>query len=236
MATNGFASVRSYDGTLCSDPNGANMKLNGWSGYVASGVNISDSVWQFKRGVVYALPFSKIPVAWNGVSISDTELNTNTSGAPLFEKYFLSSATNTCGSGNFFSSTDWCGLKGVLSFKIETRQNYPRLIAQQRVMQNRTIQKMVDYFNKHGSFPPPAPTVTSASLASIAGVAATASNCQGTFNMSGIPLDCADVFSIFGSSVNYTVITGKHIQISSVSDINASSGSPIIISTDISMD
>lgn len=122
--------------------------------------------------------------------------------------------TNACGTGVFSVATDWCGQANqAIWFKSEQRTYYASDVIMGRQRLNDTLDKLLKYWNKHGSFPNAGLSAGGAQkLAMLSGYNGTASNCTGQFIFSTeIPLGCEDVFSQWGGHVMYNYLSDKYI-------------------------
>lgn len=172
---------------------------------------LNDGVWQFKRVSVYTQDPTKGQQAAN----------------------YLASSNNGCGAGDFASGADWCGSKSSIWWRLETREIIPMQITAQRIRQNRLLQKFGNFYSKNSAFPNPG--AASATLAATVGYAGTATNCTGTFQWQGVPLDCSDLYSVWGTPVTYNLLSTKHIGLISATPIVNAAGTPLYVSSDFSL-
>lgn len=187
--------------------------INTWQGYAVS-PTITDGVWQYQRAVLFS------------VDPSDG----TTAGAYL--------AANACGTGGYDTAGSWCGAKDSHWYRRETREDFNDLIVTQRARMYRMLQKLGGYYNVNGKFPDKdavnlalgADSMTSlAALASFGGGAAT---CTGTYTYLGVPVDCGDMFDLWGGAVGYQFISAKHIVLVSETPIFNASGVRIVVAAE----
>lgn len=111
------------------------------------------------------------------------------------------SGTNTCGSGSFDTAESWCGSKTTPWVRYESRTV---LIGQTGAHYER-IYKIYEkisvlYPTSNPGYPAMNPTTDT--LANLVGYAGSAASCNGTFRLwAGVELDCADLFSPWGTPV-----------------------------------
>jgi len=152
---------------------------------------VSDSVWSYNRAVIV------------GIDVSHTSLTS-----------FL--ASNMCGTGDFSVASDWCGGKQTGDwYKTEDRSAFMKETTQARMRLNQTLVKFIASFNSTNAFPSGSLSIGgSTSLASLAGaVAVTATSCTGTYTFAGIPLECGDLFTVWGGQVTYNYIGTSYISL-----------------------
>ena len=188
--------------------------LNAWQGYAVSPA-IVDGRWTFSRMVVYN---------------NDPSIGVN--GAA-----YLSS--NTCGTGGFDTATTaWCGLRTSMYWVKETRDPLNDQIITARLRLNRLTRKFANYYNGKGAYPSVdgsnnslAPNSIIA-LSSLVGYAGNATNCTGQFHYLSVPIDCGDMFDLWGGPVGYQFVTNQHIILVSETPVFNSSGSRVVIAAD----
>lgn len=187
--------------------------LNNWQGYGIS-PSIIDGTWTFTRMVGFMNDPSK------GITTAS----------------FL--ANNLCGIGGYNTATSWCGAKSGMWYRKETRDSLVVMINTQRAHFNRLMQKFANYSNANQIYPNvdysnaalTANTVTS--LAALVGYAGTATNCSGQFQYQNIPIDCGDMYDIWGGLVGYQYISDSHIILVSESPIFNNLGSRVVVAAD----
>lgn len=182
-------------------------------GYAISG-DIVDDMWVFKRAAFFAYDSA------NGV----TQAN------------YLS--TNACGTNGFYVEKSWCGGDQYNWFRWESRDEYNYLITTQRARLILLNQKIANYFNAYQRFPNSdknsvalAPN-SNTSLVSLTGYSGNAKECSGQWQFHGIPIDCADMFDIWGGLIGYQFIDDNHVVLTSESPIFNAAGNRIVIAID----
>ena len=187
--------------------------VDNWQGYAVSPV-LNDGVWQFQRAVLFSNDPSK------GVD-----------GATYL-------ATNACGTGGYDTALGWCGASTSRWYRKETRERYNMDIMTQRARMSRVLQKLADFYNTNAKFPDkdasnnPLATGSINALRTLAGYGGTANTCTGTFTYMGVPVDCGDMFDLWGGPVGYQFISNKHIVLVSESPIFNSSGNRVAVGAD----
>jgi len=191
--------------------------MDNWFTYSVSPA-IVDPVWQFSRAVL----FSNSPLT--GVTAAN---------------YLL---TNNCGVGSATVATGWCGTKTSQWYRVETKEKYNEQIMTQRKKLNRLGQKLADYYNSgnvlYNSFPyndqfSVALAANSMhKVSSLAGYAGAANACNGTFTYMGIPIDCDDMFDLWGNPVGYQYISKTHILLVTEPPIFNAAGNRITVTLD----
>lgn len=182
-----------------------------WQGYTRT-ATLNDGVWQYTRAGI----FSRNP----GDGLGATG-------------YF---ALNTCGTGSASTASSWCGAKKSTWYRIETRESYNDQISRQRVRMNMLLQKLGDHFNVSATLPDrnfaggalAANSVTR--ISALVNYGGLATNCAGTFTyMNSVPIDCEDMFDIWGGPVGYQFITNQRIILVSESPITNNLGAKLIV-------
>jgi hypothetical protein len=187
---------------------------NAFQSYVVSGT-IVDSVWSFQRAVVF---------------------NVNRSHGATDSSYGL---INNCGSGSITSGSSWCGQPDSLWSRLEARDEFNAEITVQRTRQQRLLQRLASYFNNMGNFPnkdqSSANMVSglSYSVAVLVGYGGSGGACSGTFSWLGVPIDCSDMFDIWGNAINYAYFGDKHIALVSSTPILNRLGQKVQIAADL---
>lgn len=182
-------------------------------GYALSG-DIVDDVWVFKRAAFFAYDSAK----------GDTQAN------------YLSS--NACGINGFYAERSWCGSDQYNWFRWESRDEYNYLITTQRARLILLNQKFANYFNAYQRYPNTdknsvalAPN-SNTSLVSLTGYSGNAKECSGQWQFHGIPIDCADMFDIWGGLIGYQFIDENHVVLTSEPPIFNASGQRVVIAID----
>lgn len=145
---------------------------------------------------------------------------------------------NHCGTGSSTTAISWCGSKDSKWYRRETRERYNELIGTQRARMGRTLQKFATYYNHSSEFPNKdslnvtLPSNSISSLKSLVGYPGTATNCSGSFSYMGIPIDCGDMFDVWGGDIGYQYIAGNRIILVAESPIFNSTGTRLVIATE----
>lgn len=187
--------------------------FNTWQNYAVS-PTLTDAVWQFSRAVL----FTQDPTA--GVTAT-SYLN-----------------ANACGTGAFSAATSWCGSKDSRWYRLENRESFNGQIATQRARMVRMLQRLSDYYNANGSFPNqdalgnPLGSNSITKLATLVGYGGTAAGCSGTFNYMGVPVDCGDLFDLWGGPVGYQFVSNKHVLLTSESPIYNAGGTRVVVASE----
>lgn len=195
--------------TLVATPGYEHAKSfrNSWQGYMKSG-SLDDGVWSFERAVVF---------------------QNNPSGGVTGATYL---AENTCGTGSASTAQSWCGLKSSNWYRVETREKINEQLTTQRVRMGRMLQKLATYYSKENFFPKKdaggtdlvANSITR--LKTLAGYAGSSTSCFGTYTWQGVPIDCSDMFDIWGGEIGYQFITEDHVVLVSESPFTNSATPP----------
>lgn len=190
-----------------------------WQGYQTA--SLTDSTWQYTRAAIYSLPDSTTRVLANPLDSNDCK---------------------TSGPGVFATDTTWCGTKKYYWHLVDTRETYANQIDTERLSQTRLIRKfaaayMVVTDNKQ-QFPKPA--TTSDTLANLAGIntppAPNAVNCQLAYHWQGVPLDCSDLFSVWGTDRRYEWLSEDRIAITAVTPFKNKDGNAVPVITVYDLD
>ena len=189
-----------------------------WQGYDVSDPDfpITDSVWQFQRAVFFSNDPSK------GVNATA----------------YL--ADNKCGSGTNRTALSWCGARTGQWFRSETREQYNAQISTQRIRMGHVLQKIADYYSANQKFPDKDKSNNSLTndsihkLTELAGYSGSATECTGTYQFMGTPIDCADMFDLWGKVIGYQYMDSKHIILISETPIFNADSPPqrIIVAAD----
>jgi len=172
--------------------------------------NLTDSTWQFHRAAVFTLKFSQ------GETAADYK------------------TINTCGSGALESASAWCGSNDSFWARHETKVRHVQDLIGERVRQQRLMQKIVNDYNTNGAFR--SPGGDSASLVSLVGYSGTAKNCSGMYAWGPIPIDCMDLYSVWGTPTVINFFSEQHVTVVAESSIKDSGGSFIGVATDMSLE
>lgn len=185
-----------------------------WQTYVLSGA-LNDGAWVFQRAVAVSRDPS------DGISHTD----------------YL--ALNRCGVGAASTALSWCGDPSGSWFRQETREDFGHQMSSQRVRHHRMLHKWVAHYSVAKTFPGkdrtgnPLPAGSITELRALVGYAGTASNCTGSFVYAGIPVDCGELFDLWGGAVAYQYVDARHIVIVSEAPFLLSDNTRPLIATDL---
>lgn len=190
---------------------------------IATTTGLNDGVWIYNRVAVY----------------------TQDAYSPLTDATYLSAAQNTCGSGDFATGSDWCGNKNSLWWKHETRETITADITRERNRQRRLLNKFNAWYNGDTSVSTvngiwgnnyPNPGAAAASLTTlVAGFSQTAATCTGIYTWHGIPLDCTDFYSVWGTPTVYNYLSSSHIVLLTQTPYTKADGTVLYVSTEESL-
>lgn len=182
-------------------------------GYAHSPV-LNDGVWQFTRAVLF---------------------HAKRADGTTLQSYL---ANNECGAGSFDSALSWCGQKNSQWFRRESRERYNDQIATQRLRMTRTLQKMSDHYNVYERFPDrdslnvALPANSISKLATLVGYAGAGNACSGSFNYMNVPIDCGDMFDLWGKPIGYQFVGPKRVILTSETPIVSSAGTPLVVASE----
>ena len=163
-----------------------------WQSYAVSPLMV-DGTWQFQRAVVFS----------------------QKQGSAVAAETYL--ATNACGNGDFSSPGPWCGGKDSHWWLYDSRHDYSNEISLEKSAQRRILQKFAHAYalvvDNRQAFPKPAGP--SSTLAALVGYGGAAGTCVGSFVWNAVPLDCTDLFSVWGTPRVYNYLTPKTTSLSS---------------------
>lgn len=201
--------------TAAAQPGYQDLRLEAarpWQSYALSPV-LNDGTWEFQRAVV----FSQRP------------------NAAVDNARYLAASANACGTGGFASTGPWCGNKNSYWWLYDSRTDYPNQIALEKAAQRRIMQKFAHVYtlvsNNRQAFPNPG--VASRPLAALAGFGGTAANCTGIYTWASVPLDCSDLFSVWGTPRVYNYLTEDYIAIVSTSTIKNAAGTFVPVASQL---
>lgn len=186
---------------------------NTWQGYGLS-PTLADANWEYQRAVVILNDPSK------GVDVAT----------------YL--ATNMCGTGAYDSAASWCGQAIGKWYRSENRERYAQQIATQRGRLMRLHKKLGNYYSANAKFPDlDAANASLAadstnSLAALVSFGGTASTCSGTAHYLGVPIDCDDMYDLWGGAIGYQFVTSKHVLLIAETPIFDNAGNRIVVAAD----
>jgi len=187
--------------------------LNNWQSYAATGA-LNDGTWTFKRIAAF----------------------TRSPGSGSVASYL---GKNSCGSSAFSIETgSGCGSTDSRWYVSDERRYLVDQLATQQVRMVRLNQKFADYYNRYGYYPKVDAAGTSlgassiTALAALAGYGGTAQNCEGRYQYQGIPIDCGDMFDIWGGRVGYQFEDPEHVIFVSEPPIFNGSGTRVVVAVD----
>lgn len=190
--------------------------LNNWQGYVVS-PSITDSKWTFNRMVAFSYNPAK--------SVSQATYV----------------ASNACGTGDASTASSWCGDSTSQWFRSETRESFSSRMGTQRARFNRLLHKFANYYNGMAILP----NQTNASVAltagniykltTLTGYAGTAANCTGQYQFQGVPIDCSDMYDLWGSEVGYQYVSDTHIIMVSEPPVFDNNGNRVVVAADFNI-
>jgi hypothetical protein len=195
--------------------------INTSVGYQESS-SLTDTKWQFNRAILYSYNAA-------GTKTLATRLGEN-------------GCTTSSSTSNFSSETGaWCGKYDWNWYVSDMRSVYTSEMANQRARQQRTMQKLASYYTANQTFPNK--DQSSASLVAGTGYALSAlasgptssTNCTDTYIWQGIPIDCEDMFDIWGGKLTYYFTSNNRISIISSTPFKNASGTNITIGTDLNL-
>lgn len=191
---------------------------------VALATNLDDTVFKFNRATV----FSQDPYA-----------------TPLTDVAYL--ASNSCGTGGFTTAITWCGATTDSSqwWKAESRDAIPANLTRERKRLRRLLDKFTHWYNGDTSISTtngvwgnnyPNPGVAAAALTALVnGFAQTATTCTGIYTWHGIPIDCTDLYSIWGTPTAYNYISAGHVTLVTKTPYTTSAGTALYVSSEESL-
>lgn len=164
---------------------------------------------------------------------------------PLTDAEYLTAANNTCGAGAFATATDWCGAKNSQWWKHETREDIQRDLARERKRLRHLLDKFTSWYNGDVTITTingvwgnnyPNPGSAAAKLTTLViGYTQTATTCTGIYTYSGIPIDCTDLYSIWGTPTTYNYLSSGHIALLTKTPYTKSDNTPLYVSTEESL-
>lgn len=191
---------------------------------LATTTNLDDSVFKYKRVTV----FSQDPY-----------------DHPLTDTEYLDATRNTCGTGDFATSTDWCGSTNTKWWKHETRESIQDDLARERKRLHRLLDKFAAWYNGDvtvstingvwgNNFPSPGSSAAKLTTL-VTGFSQTATTCSGVYTWNGIPFDCTDLYSVWGTPTVYNYVSSSHITLMTKTPYTRSDGTALYVSTEESL-
>lgn len=186
--------------------------MPGWQDY-ATTTGLNDGVWTYSRAVVLS----------------------QSVGSMVSTATYLDAANNKCGAAAFATAPDWCGSsgQGTYFWRHESRETATLEMVRERQRLKRLIDKFAKYYNEAGVFPNPGSSA--ATLPTITSYAGNATNCSGILSWSGVPIDCGDLYSRWGTPTTYNYLSPSHIVLLSKSSIVRNDGTAVYVSMELSL-
>jgi hypothetical protein len=182
-------------------------------------IDITDTKWTFHRALLY----------------SHNAAGNTTIGTRMMQ--------NGCGSSGYsrFEDKAWCGKGDWNWYVFENRSVFNAEMAAQRARQQRTMQKFASYYTANQFFPNQdrfgnALTAgTGYALTALAGGSSTSLNCNSTYTWRAIPINCEDMYDLWGNRLTYVYHSDHRISIFSSTPFKNSIYSNITIGTDLDL-
>lgn len=146
------------------------------------------------------------------------------------ETTYLGAANNQCeglGSVAFSSATAWCPASTDAIASATTTSEWSGQREQLALRQHAGLaEKLLRYRRVTGTLPAAATAtdVASFALASDASSYVGGGLCAGTFSWAGMPIECGEVYNVFGNPIRYRRISLTQFELSSVSQVPAAGG------------
>ena len=126
---------------------------------------------------------------------------------------FFNAQWNRCASADFSSATSWCSDTEVPWRRIESRETISQEYLKQHLRLNRTVQKIYRHYELNGTLVNTKASGTLSdgdygTLAALTSVSS-ASTCSGVIDWGGIPMDCSDLYSVWGTAVSYNYLSSS---------------------------
>lgn len=185
-----------------------------WQDYSLS-APLNDGTWIFRRAVAVSRDPS------DGVSHAD----------------YLT--MNRCGVGAAAAALSWCGEPSGAWFRQETREDFGYQMTVQRGRHHRMLHKWAAHYSVAQKFPGvdkdgnPLAAGSTTELRQLVGYVGTAAACSGPFLYAGIPVDCGELFDLWGGAVAYQYINARHIVIVSEAPFLFANNTRPLIATDL---
>ena len=202
--------------TLATTPGYEYLRLSTnltWQGYSFTAA-LNDGTWQYERVVVY----SQRP------QVATTPAQ------------YLSASNNACGTGAFNATGPWCGSVNSFWWTWDMRSDYSNEISAERAAQRRLLQKFARIYElvKQNQQVFPNPGASGVPLIKlIPGYTQTATTCTGSYLWQDVPLDCADLYSVWGTPRVYNYVSEDYIAILATSTIPDNNGNPVQVATQL---
>lgn len=148
------------------------------------------------------------------------------------ETTYLGAANNQCEGGSpvaFSTAVTWCPASSDAMAVAVTTTEWAGQREQLVLRQHAALaDKLLRYRRATGTLPAAA-TATNVSSFAVASDASSVvgtgtATCKGTFSWAGMPLECGDVFNVFGSPIRYRRISLTQFELSSASQVPAAGG------------
>lgn len=123
----------------------------------------------------------------------------------------------------------------------DARSVYNKEMATQRARQQRTMQKFASYYTATQAFPNRNQTGTALTagagyaMRSLAMGPSTSLTCSNTYQWRGIPIDCEDMYDIWGNQITYLYHSDNRISIFSSTPFKNRLNTNITIGTDLDL-
>ncbi|MCD5327915.1 hypothetical protein ACFFU8_09225 [Chromobacterium piscinae] len=184
-----------------------------WQGYAVSSL-LTDGNWQYQRVAMFSQP----------------------AASAVASSQYLDSSHNACGTTAFDNVATWCGSKTSYWWRFDLKDEYARQINAEKTAQRRLLQKFASYYamvaNNKQVFPNPGgSSVRLTDL--LAGYSKTATSCTGQYQWQGIPLDCSDLYSAWGTPRVYNYLNEDYIAILATAPFTNAAGAAVQISSQL---
>ena len=134
-----------------------------------------------------------------------------------------------------FPPGPWCGGKDSHWWLYDSRHDYSNEISLEKSAQRRILQKFAHAYalvvDNRQAFPKPAGP--SSTLAALVGYGGAAGTCVGSFVWNAVPLDCTDLFSVWGTPRVYNYLTEDYIALFTSSTIKDASGNRVPVASQL---
>lgn len=192
------------------------LKTQTWQGYAKTTAQINDGIWKFDRIAVFS-------------QFGDT--------AGTSTDYLAKSSCAVSGTPQFATDANWCGDEMAFWWRYESRDDYSNQIVAEREAQTRVMQKFVATYqvviNNIQAFPDIGGGLTSKNLYALVGAPSDPLQCSGVWLWQGIPFDCGDLFSVWGTPRTYNRFSDDKIAILSMTNFVNNAGNAVPVSTQL---